>query len=280
MSAGNAIASVRGTIFGVQKNAANAVITLKVGKLEMTDLNENPLTIAGSVGGIFEVTDGGAAKKITVEDSISPGGSPDTTLNPASTTVNASLIGNWNADPAVRKIRNFRILRTSAGVGSIFFKNDQKFVSVGIDVPSSDEDAPSLRPLDVNQSNVQITFNAHEMASFPSYPEGDASSEFVSLPLKFCFQNGKCVKKSTIIPRTGEIDYDEEALPEGWKTDCPTGTSWFLRLGCQKSELVGFAPYQKEKDLYMYARSGRKLPIATAKVAATDSVGGGYRAGF
>lgn len=270
---GSAVASVRGTVFGVKNAAASTDVTLAVGELALT-ANGNPVSAAGVSDGMLTVDEGGAPMRVSIPDYV---GSP--TVSPAPDA--SSRLSPWGGAKKGARAKLKKLSRI-AGTYWIVFNNDRNFTRLVI--PASEiSDLPDTDYAIFGTGMVRLSFSG---AYLPAYPQSDSDSGLKRLPLRFENADGAFAETEVVIPAANDFELDEDSIPQGWSMDCAGSTTWFVRLGCQPKNLVAYAPYDKFDstmrigDINMYDRMGRPLKIASQAVASTSLVGTPYRASF
>lgn len=262
---GNAVASVRGTVFGVAKTPTGTDVTLAVGQIALTE-DAVPLAVPGFSGGIVTVADGGTPQKISIADSgIPPAVSSD--------AASSSKLSPWGTANGGTRAKLKKLSRT-AGTYTITFVNSlptysrivvplSKFIAGGSDVT-------------IPVSGSGIVRMDFIVMGLPAFPDAGIASTMLRLPLRFENDSGAKSETEIIVPATADFELDEDTLPQGWGMSCPLESSWFLRLGCQPKTLRAYAPYDKfdttntHGDLNLYDRNGQKMKIATDGVSASD----------
>lgn len=284
IASGNAVATVRGTIFGVRRpeGATSTTISLTVGRLYVTTADGKPISIAGSSEpGIFEVLEGEPSKKASFPDMVS---------TDASVQQETASGISWNAPLQMAAPEGFRIWRDATDTVRIGFKNSSKFTKVGFVTNSTDPDrtvqnydpvlsAGIIKAVGTDAAYSSVAFTRNEIDRMDTLLSG-LSGKSVKLALVFCRETGSCLRMARNIPKSGEFDFDESILPAEAAVACPSGKKNFYKFGCQDKRLVAMATYDQEGNLHMYTELGKKLPVATQWIAATDPEGNAYRSSF
>ncbi len=293
ISSGNAVATVRGTVFGMRRpeGATATTVNLTVGKLFVETAGGEPISFSGSPEpGILEVPEGGTPKEAAIADAV-----PNERMGQIGTETTSGL--SWNSTVPMWRPENFRIWRNaSSSEVRIGFLNSAKFTKAGLVAPSPNADAATVgsivtaRPLDASAKYVTAEFSESEVAragsydaAYPTDQNAGATVESVStvrIEFAFCRETGDCFRMEKSIPVDGEFDFDESILPHESSVDCPKNQKPFHRFGCQDASLVAIATYDQVGDLNLYDERGKKLPIATNYVAAADASGIAYKNGF
>lgn len=270
---GTAVASVRGTVFGVRNTASSTDVTLAVGELALT-ANGSPVSAPGVSGGTLTVAEGSDPLRISIPDSL---GAPPT-VSPAPEA--SSSLSPWAMAKKGARAKLKRISRTS-GTYWVVFNNDRRFTRMVL--PLSEFGMADSSFSIFGTGMVRLSFSAPNL---PAYPTAGTPSGLLRLPIRFENDDGALAETEIVVPTTSDFELDEDSIPQGWSMDCAVSTTWFVRLGCQPKNLVAYAPYDKFDstmrigDINMYDRMGRPLKIASQAVASTSLMGTPYRASF
>ncbi|MDQ1344172.1 MAG: hypothetical protein QG650_892 [Patescibacteria group bacterium] len=272
---GNAVASVRGTVFGMAKNSLSTDITLAVGKLNLTE-DGAPLVANGLVAGTMEVAEGGTPKKISIFES-------ETVIPSVINSPEASdKLSPWETSSKSAKANLKRISRTN-GIYSITLNNHLGFTELAI--PSSQPGTADKQIVISGTGIVKLSFTLTDTLAVPNN-DGTVSG-FIRLPMRFKNDKGAVASTEVVVPATSDFELDEELIPDGWSMDCSASYAWFPRLGCQPKTLRAYAPFDKfdetalkNGDLRAYDRNGRTLKTATNVISAKDQDGRTYSSSF
>lgn len=118
-------------------------------------------------------------------------------------------------------------------------------------------------------------------SALEGYPT-PSSTEYKKFPFRLTAPNGASASGEFVIPGgTEAFQIDENALPKGVSTGCSTGYRWYWKLGCARSNLVAYAPYDREGDLYFYDRRGQTVGnVVTDLVTGKDHKNVPYKKNF
>lgn len=284
ITSGTAVASVRGTIFGVTDTAAGTDITLVAGKLEITS-KDRPVTGSGIVDGTIAVEEGGMPQKVSVTESSATQAVPV----PEAASKSAPWISGSTGTKA--KIKNVK--RTS-GSTSITFNNELGFNKVSVSYSSSDPRNPTVwssRTFNVEPVHTEVFSESilptSKLLPYPANLSGTVTSEYARLPIKFESASGLVLETEMVVPRSGDFDYDAESVPSGIGMECAAGYQWFESAGCQPKSLRALASYDKfvsqggsNGDLHLYDKVGSPLPVIENFLSSADMSGKAYAKGF
>ncbi len=122
ITSGTAVASVRGTIFGIADTASGTDITLVVGKLAITS-NGLPVSGSGIVDGTIAIEEGGVPQKVVLSETRNP------SVSPVPDAVSKSQSWTSGASGTKAKLKN---VKRASGSTSITFDNELGFNKVSV----------------------------------------------------------------------------------------------------------------------------------------------------
>ncbi|MDD5198057.1 MAG: FecR domain-containing protein [Candidatus Gracilibacteria bacterium] len=271
----SALAAVRGTVFGVTRDASGTTISLASGKLEVekigTDGTKTPFTqgfVSAQMGFVTEntqsymiVPDGGQAIKLIVPP-------PEKADTPTSTgSLNPYDIDQKLQHPPFSLGYRPKADRISfSGTTSVAGENSLQtgILSVTFDNPGADSYELSFGTGEVDDSTIFQNPNPVRTGTLPNTGTVTLTGAFTSVSgpyltrtytLRVCF-HGHC--SAPDIKGIGGETFDFAGFGV-WgekKKKCEeVGTSLFPPFGCQDNHLVAYAPYDDDGDTNLYMRN-------------------------